>query len=75
MTERMWRVVTVFRVITLAYAVVLITTSDHRYTRPALGMALLAVMVTWTVITGLAYARPGGRGRWLITADVAVAAA
>jgi len=71
----MWRVVAVFRVITLAYAAFLIFRGYHRYAHPNGGLVALAVMVGWTVVTVAAYARPAGRTRWLIAADVAVSAA
>jgi signal transduction histidine kinase len=75
MTERMWRVVAMFRVITMVYAAVLIIRDHDQYAHPAVGLAGLAVIVCWTAVTVAAYARPGGRRRWLIVADVAVAAA
>jgi hypothetical protein len=74
MAEQMWRVVAVFRVVTLAYAAVLIIRDHHSYAHPGAGFAALAVMGAWTAITVAAYARPRGRQPWLICADVAVAA-
>ncbi len=75
MAEQMWRVVAVFRVVTLVYAAVLITQDHDGYTRPAAGWLALAVMAVWSVITIAAYSRPSGRQTWLICADVAVSAA
>lgn len=75
MTERMWRVAAIFRVITMVYAGILIIRDHDQYRHPAGGLAVLGVIVGWTVITVAAYSRPGGRQRWLIAADVAVAAA
>jgi signal transduction histidine kinase len=75
MVEQMWRVVAVFRVVTLVYAAFLIITDHVRYVHPAAGFAALAVMFAWTVVTVVAYARPRGRRNWLIAADVALAAA
>jgi signal transduction histidine kinase len=75
MTERMWRVAAIFRVITVVYATVLIIRDYQQYRHPAGGLAALGVMICWTAITLVAYARPGGRSRWLIAADVAVAVA
>ncbi len=72
MAERMWRVVTLYRVVTLIYAGVLILVNDHKYAHPAGGLAVLAVMTAWTAVTAVAYARPPGRSRWLIGADLAV---
>ena len=74
MVEQMWRVVAVFRVVTLVYAAFLIVRDHGHYVHPAAGFAALAVMSAWTVVTVVAYARPGGRRNWLIAADVAVAA-
>jgi signal transduction histidine kinase len=71
----MWRVVAMFRVITMVYAAILIIRDHDQYAHPAAGLAGLAVIVGWTAVTVPAYARPGGRRRWLIVADVAVAAA
>ena len=74
MAEQMWRVVAVFRVVTLVYAAVLITRDHNSYSHPAAGWLALAVMAAWSVITIAAYSRPRGRQTWLICADVAVAA-
>ncbi len=74
MAEQMWRVVAVFRVVTLAYAAFLIIRDDGSFARPADGFVALAVMAAWTVVTVIAYAHPAGRSRWLIGADVALAA-
>lgn len=75
MTERMWRVAAIFRVITMVYAGILIINDHDDYAHPVAGLAALAVIVGWTAIIITAYRRPGGRTRWLIAADVAVAAA
>jgi signal transduction histidine kinase len=75
MTERMWRVAAIFRVITMLYATLLIVRDHDEYAHPAAGLAVLAVLIGWTAITVTAYARPPGRTRWLIAADVVVAAA
>jgi signal transduction histidine kinase len=74
MAEQMWRVVAVFRVVTLAYAAFLVIKDHTGFAHPAGGFLALAVMAAWTVVTVIAYARPGGRSPWLIGADVAVAA-
>jgi signal transduction histidine kinase len=71
----MWRVVAVFRVITLAYAAILILRNDPHYAHPAGGLADLAIMTGWSVVTIIAYARPSGRKPWLIAIDVALCAA
>jgi signal transduction histidine kinase len=75
MTERMWRVTALFRVVTLAYAAVLILRDYPRYAHPAGGLVALGIMIGWTALATTAYARPAGRTRWMIAADVAVAVA
>ena len=75
MAEHMWRVVAIYRVVTLVYATVLIIRDHGTYAHPAAGWADLAIMCVWTVVTVIAYSRPSGRKTWLICADVAVAAA
>src|SRR5215469_3621341 len=74
MAGQMWRAVAIFRILTLAYAAVLIFRYHHLYAHPDAGLAVLAVMTAWTAVTVAAYARPRGRSPALICADVAVAA-
>jgi hypothetical protein len=61
MANQMWRAVTAFRIITLAYAAALIVRDHGQYRHPAGGLLALGVMVCWTLATALAYARPAGR--------------
>jgi signal transduction histidine kinase len=75
MSGRMWRVVAVFRVVTLAYAALLIFRDHDRYAHPLGGLIALAIMTVWTVVTVAAFGRPGGRVPLLIAADVTVAMA
>ncbi len=72
MSGRMWRVVAVFRVITLGYVALLILRGNSHYLHPAGGLIALGFMVGWTILTVAAYARPGGRQPWLIVSDVIV---
>jgi signal transduction histidine kinase len=72
MSGRMWRVVAVFRVITLGYVALLILRSSNHYLHPAGGLIALAFMVGWTILTVAAFARPSGRQPWLIVSDLAV---
>lgn len=71
----MWRAVAAFRILTLAYAAVLIFRDHGQYAHPAAGLVALAVMVCWTLVTVLAYARATGRTPWLLIADLLVTAA
>jgi hypothetical protein len=73
MAAQLWRVVAIYRVITLSYAAALIIRDHNGYAHPAYGLAALVVMSCWTAVTIAAYARPAGRNLWLITADGAVA--
>jgi signal transduction histidine kinase len=73
MAAQLWRVVNVYRVITLAYAAALIVKDDGEYARPDAGLAVLALMTGWSAVTIVAYRRPAGRPRWLIAADIGVA--
>jgi signal transduction histidine kinase len=74
MAGQMWRAVAIFRILTLAYAAVLVIRDHQGYAHPATGFVALAAMSAWTVVTVAAYATPRGRTTWLISADVAVAA-
>lgn len=75
MAAQLWRVVSLYRVITLCYAAVVILRDHGSYARPAAGLAALAVMAGWTCVTVTAYRRPAGRTAWLITLDLGVAVA
>jgi signal transduction histidine kinase len=73
MAAQMWRVVSLYRVITLVYAAVLIVRDHGSYAHPAAGLAALAVMAGWTAVTVVAYRRPAGRVPWMLAADLCVA--
>jgi signal transduction histidine kinase len=75
MVTQLWRAVAAFRIVALGYAAVLIFRDDNLYAHPAAGLLALGAMTCWTLTTVLAYALPGGRARWLLVADVAVAVA
>jgi len=70
----MWRVVAVYRIVTLGYAAFLVTRDHGFYARPALAFAALGFMAAWTAVMIVAYARPAGRSPGIIAADVLVAA-
>ncbi|MCO6010331.1 DUF5931 domain-containing protein [Actinoallomurus purpureus] len=75
MVEQMWRAVGVFRLVTLAYAAVLILRDHQRYAHPLGGLMTLAVMAAWSALVTVAYARRSTRRPWIVGADVAVATA
>lgn len=68
----MWRVVAVFRVVTLIYAAFLIVRHHDQYAHPLGGYLALAVMAIWTAVTVVAFAQ-AGQVPPLIIADVVVA--
>lgn len=75
MAGQMWRVVSLYRAITLGYAAVLIIRDYGSYAHPGAGLAALAVMACWTALTITASRRPAGPGAVLIAADLCVAVA
>jgi signal transduction histidine kinase len=75
MAAQLWRVVSLYRVITLCYAALVILRDHGSYAHPAAGLTALAVMVGWTCVTVTAYRRPAGRTAWLIILDMCVAVA
>lgn len=74
MSSRLWRAVAVYRVVTLVFASTFIFSDDRHLAHPAGGYIALGAMAVWTVVTVAAYSRPAGRSRWLLGADVLVAA-
>jgi signal transduction histidine kinase len=67
------RAVTAYRLLTLAYAAILIAADHHQYQRPNLAWALLAVMAIWTALTTVGYSAPSRGVTVLLVSDVAVA--
>ena len=72
---QLWRAIAAFRFASLGYAAILLVVDRDDYLRLPLAWGVLAGMVAWTLATTYAYARPAGRTRGLLTADVAVTAA
>ncbi|MEU5989492.1 DUF5931 domain-containing protein [Spirillospora sp. NPDC047418] len=71
----LWRAVAVYRGLALVYAAVVIAMNAGGYAHPAGGWAVLAAMTLWTGYAALAFGDPRRRGRLLLAADLAVAAA
>jgi len=71
----LWRALAVFRVVTLAYAVILTARNFQRYDHPYAAWVVVAVMAAWSLLTISAYAWPRARGWPLLAADVGVTAA
>lgn len=57
----LWRGLVVFRVVALVYAAVNVVRDVGLYARPALGIAVLALMAVWTLATSVAYLRGADR--------------
>ena len=74
MAGQLWRVVALYRVVTLAVAAALIIRDHDNYVHPAIGFLVLAIMVAWTPVTIYCYSHRAWRLPWFIAADVAVAA-
>jgi Family of unknown function (DUF5931) len=66
---QLWRVVAVYRVVTLAYAAALIIRDHDNYLHPAIGFLVLAIMVAWTPVTIYVYSRPAWRLPWFIALE------
>jgi signal transduction histidine kinase len=71
----LWRAIAVFRFASLAYAAALVALHSSEYARLGWAWVVLAGMTAWTIVTTVAYSRPGGRTRALLVADLLVAAA
>ncbi|MFY1617564.1 MacS family sensor histidine kinase [Micromonospora sp. WMMD736] len=71
----LWRALTVFRLASLGYVGVLAVRDADRYAHPIAVGVLVLVMVIWTGVTAVAYARPAWR-RWpLLLVDLGVVTA
>jgi signal transduction histidine kinase len=70
----LWRTVTVYRVIALGYATLLLVTNFHRYPHPYLGWLVLAAMAAWTALAAYLSAAPSRRHWPLLGADLAITA-
>jgi signal transduction histidine kinase len=72
-SEPLWRAIAVFRFASVGYAVLRLGFIDPaQYSRPDWAWAAIAVMAAWTVGTTIAYTRPEGRSRLLLSADLVV---
>jgi signal transduction histidine kinase len=71
----LWRALAVFRVVTLAYAIVLTAGNFDAYHHPYVAWVVIALMAAWTLTAVLAYASPRTRTPALLIADLVVTAA
>jgi signal transduction histidine kinase len=68
----LWRGVVVLRVITAAFAIVMIIVHHDGFARPDLGWTVLIAIVVWTVVTCLAYSYDVTRRAHVIVIDLLV---
>lgn len=69
-----FRALVVVRLVVTVYAVGLNATRWREFDRPALGWAVVAVMVAWTLVAAWAYDAPRRRGLPVLVADLLVTA-
>ncbi|HUN35212.1 MAG TPA: DUF5931 domain-containing protein [Trebonia sp.] len=71
--EALWRAIAVFRFASIGYAALLLGFfNGNRYSRPDLAWIVLSAMVSWTIVTTLAYSHRRNRTAILLSADLAV---
>ncbi|MBW4703033.1 MULTISPECIES: MacS family sensor histidine kinase [unclassified Micromonospora] len=68
----LWRSVAVFRFASLAYVGLLVLRDADRYAHPVAAGGVLLVMLAWSGVTAVGYARPANRGWPLLLADLGV---
>ncbi|MGC5021531.1 MacS family sensor histidine kinase [Micromonospora sp. DT47] len=68
----LWRSIAVFRFASLAYVCVLVVRDADRYAHPVAAGVVLLVMLAWSGVTAVRYARPANRGWPLLLADLGV---
>jgi signal transduction histidine kinase len=73
--EPLWRATILFRVVALAFAATIVAVNSDAYQDRRLAWVALGVMTAWTAFTSFWYARPAGRRRWLVIADLALTSA
>ncbi|MEU1751818.1 DUF5931 domain-containing protein [Micromonospora matsumotoense] len=68
----LWRSVAVFRFASLAYVGLLVLRDADRYAHPLAAGGVLLVMLAWSGVTAVGYARPANRAWPLLLADLGV---
>jgi signal transduction histidine kinase len=68
----LWRSVAVFRFASLVYVGLLVLRDADRYAHPIAAGGVLLVMLAWSGVTAVGYARPANRGWPLLSADLGV---
>ncbi|MEV0067288.1 DUF5931 domain-containing protein [Amycolatopsis sp. NPDC050768] len=66
----LWRGVVLLRVVTWAFALGVVIAHRGEFQRAWLAWAVVGAMGGWTLVSGVAYLREGGRWRWLVVLDV-----
>jgi len=71
--EALWRAIAVFRFASVGYAGLLLGFfNGNRYSRPDLAWVVLGAMLSWTIVTTLAYSHRRYRTAILLSTDLAV---
>lgn len=73
--QPLWRALTAYRLLTMAYAVVLFGAAYERFPRPGVAAGYLAVLAVWTVATHRKVANAASCTKRFLGADLAVALA
>ena len=71
----LWWATIALRVVTLLFGVGAVFVHRADFDRPWLAWTVVGVMVVWTVVTSLAYARENWRRHWLVIIDVVLTSA
>ncbi|MFJ6213907.1 MacS family sensor histidine kinase [Streptomyces sp. NPDC092296] len=69
----LWRAIALFRLLTLAYALVRYLAAYQHYAHPAAGWLYMGLLTVWTLATARSFLAPERCGWPLLSADVAVA--
>lgn len=73
--EPLWRATILFRVVALAFAVIIVAVNFDAYRRGDLAWIALGAMTLWTAFTSYCYAKPAYRKRWVAFADLTLTSA
>jgi signal transduction histidine kinase len=71
--QPMWRALTVYRPLTMLYAIGLFASAYERFARPEIAIAFLAVLAVWTLATLRRVMAAASCTRWFLAADLGIA--
>ncbi|HCU49636.1 MAG TPA: hypothetical protein DGG94_07525, partial [Micromonosporaceae bacterium] len=73
--EPLWRATILFRVVALAFAVIIVAVNSDAYQRGDLAWIALGAMTLWTAFTSYCYAKPAYRRKLVAIADLVLTSA